>query len=105
MWNISGGGGGVVRGITLYLVSTILSKLCDDLVSSLFQYCCTMYLVKEKQGGLILQERAIQAHQAFRRHYRVSPSPADPAGRFPLNFLNIIHLKFRVRAPNGCCIL
>ena len=35
----------------------------------------------------------------------VSPSPAGPAGCFPLNFLNLINLKFRVRAPNGCCIL
>ena len=45
---------------------------------------------------------AIQAHQAF---YRVSPSPAGPAGCCPLNFLNLINLKIRVRAPNGCCIL
>ena len=36
---------------------------------------------------------------------RVLPSPAGPAGGFPLNFLNLVNLKFRVRALNGCCIL
>ena len=31
-----------------------------------------------------------QAHQAFYRHLRVSPSPAGQVGSRPLNFLNLI---------------
>ena len=50
------------------------------------------------------QEMAIQA-QALANTSRVLPSPACPAGRCHLNFLNLINLKFQVRAPNGCCIL
>ena len=36
---------------------------------------------------------------------RVLPSPVDPVGCCLLNFLNQINLKFRVRAPNVCCML
>ena len=40
------------------------------------------------------QKMATQAHQLFRHQTRVSPSPAGPAGRCPLNFLYLINLKF-----------
>ena len=47
-------------------------------------------------------EMAIQAHQAFRRHYLCfAISPAGLEGCYPLNFLNLINLKFRVRAELG----
>ena len=35
----------------------------------------------------------------------ILPSPAGLVGCCPLNFLYKVNLKFRVRAPNGCCIL
>ena len=62
-----------------------------------------MILVKEKQGGLIpagLKRWPFKCIEHFADTTRVSPSPAGPAGRCPLNFLNLINLKFRVRAPN-----
>ena len=66
-----------------------------------------MNLVKEKQGGLVppgLKRWPFKLIKHFADTTRVSPSPAGPAGCCPLNFLNLINLKFRVRAPNGCCI-
>ena len=67
-----------------------------------------MNLVKEKQGGLIptsLKRWPLKLIKHFVDTTRVSPSPAGPAGRCPLDFLNLINLKFRKRAPNWCCIL
>ena len=67
-----------------------------------------MNLVKEKQGGLVppgLKRCPFELIKHFADTTRVSPSPAGPAGCCPLNFLNMINLKFQVRASNGCCIL
>ena len=72
------------------------------------RHCSTMNLVKEKQGGLVppgLKRWPFELIEHFADTTSVSPSPAGPAGYCPLNFLNLINLKFRVRAPNGCCIL
>ena len=66
-----------------------------------------MNLVEEKQGVTVptsLKRWSFKLIKHFADTTRVSPSPAGPAGRCPLNFLNLINLKFRVRAPNGCCI-
>ena len=63
-----------------------------------------MNLVKEKQGGLVptgLKRWPFKLIKHFADATGVSPSPAGPAGCCPLNFLNLINLKFRVRAPNG----
>ena len=59
-----------------------------------------MNLVKEKQGGLVppgLKRWPFQLVQHFADTTRVSPSPAGPEGCCPLNFLNLINLKFQVR--------
>ena len=67
-----------------------------------------MNLVKEKQGGLVppgLKRWPFKFIKHFADTACVPPSPAGPAGCCPLNFLNLINQKFRVRAPNGCCIL
>ena len=67
-----------------------------------------MNLMKEKQGGLIpkgLKRLPFKLNEHFADTTRVSPSPAGQAGRCLLNFLNLINLKCRVRAPNGCCVL
>ena len=64
-----------------------------------------MNLVKEKQGGLVpigLKRWPFKLIKHFADATGVSPSPAGPAGCCPLNFLNLINLQFRVRAPNGC---
>ena len=66
-----------------------------------------MNLVKEKQGGLVptgLKRWPIKLIKHFADATGVSPSPAGPAGCCPLNFLNLINLKFQVRAPNGVYI-
>ena len=60
-----------------------------------------MNLVKEKQGGLVptgLKRWPIKLIKHFADATGVSPSPAGPAGCCPLNFLNLINLKFQVRA-------
>ena len=60
-----------------------------------------MNLVKEKQGGLVplgLKRWQFRLIKHFADTTRVSPSPAGPAGCCPLNFLNLINLKFRMRA-------
>ena len=72
------------------------------------RHCCTMNLVKEKQGGLVppgLKRCPFKLINHFADIFRVSQSPAGPAGCCSLNFLNLINLKFRVRALYGCCIL
>ena len=71
------------------------------------RHCSTMNLVKEKQGWLVppgLKRWPFKLIKHFGDTTSVSPSPAGPAGCCPLNFLNLINLKFRVRAPNGSCI-
>ena len=63
-----------------------------------------MNLVKEKQEGLVplgLKRRPFKLIKHFADTTCVLPSPAGPAGCCPLNFLNLINLKSRVRAPNG----
>ena len=72
------------------------------------RHCSTTNLVKEKQGGLVppgLKRWPFKVLKHFADTTRVSPSPAGSAGCCPLNFFNLINLKFRVRVPNGCCIL
>ena len=62
-----------------------------------------MNLMKEKQEGIIpmgLKGWPFKLIEHFADTTRVSPSPAGPVGRCPLNFLDLINLKFRVRAPN-----
>ena len=64
--------------------------------------------MKEKKGGLIpsgLETLTFNLIKHFANTTRVSPSPAGPADRCPVHFLNLINLKFRVRASNGCRIL
>ena len=72
------------------------------------RHCSTMNLVKEKKEGLVppgLKKWPFELIKQFTDTTCVLPSPADPLGCCPLNFLNLINLKFGVRAPNGCCIL
>ena len=72
------------------------------------RHCSTINPVKEKQGGLIptgLQIWSFKLIKHFADPTRVLPSPVDPVGCCPLNFLNQINLKVRVRAPNVCCML
>ena len=72
------------------------------------RHCTTMNLMKEKHGGLIpmgLKRWPFKLIKHFADTTRVLPSPAGPAARCPLNFLNLINLKFRGRAPNRSCIL
>ena len=72
------------------------------------RHCSTMNLMKEKQGGLIptgLKRWPFKLIEHFADTTYVLPSPAGPAGHCPLNILNLINLKFRVRASNGCSIL
>ena len=66
-----------------------------------------MNLVKEKQRGLVppgLKRWPFKLIKHFADTIRVSPSPAGSAGRRPLHLRNLIKMKFRVRAPNGCCM-
>ena len=68
------------------------------------RHCSTMNLVKEKQGGLVSlghKRWPFKLIKHFADTTLVSPSPAGPAGCCPLIFLNLMNLKFRVRAPNG----
>ena len=58
-----------------------------------------MNLMKEKQGGPISTGKHLADTTC------ISPSPAGPVGCCPLSLLYLVNLKFRVRAPNGCCIL
>ena len=67
-----------------------------------------MYLMKEKQGGPIPtgpKRWLLMLIKHLADTTCISPSPAGPAGCCPLNLLYLLNLKFRVRAPNGCCIL
>ena len=104
---------GTLQGITVCLVSAVLSTSFQtvsrgQLLVFFKRHYFTMNLVKEKQGGLVppgLKRWPFKLIKHFADTTRISPSPAGPAGCCPLNFLNLINLKFRVRAPNGCCIL
>ena len=117
MWNSSGGNRNS-SGITVGLVSAVLSAIWwpvsfqtvsrDHVIVFFNRHCSTMNLVKERQGGLVslgLKRWPFKFIKHFAYTTRVSPSLAGPAGYCPLNFLNLINLKFRVRAPNWCCIL
>ena len=57
-----------------------------------------MNLVKEKQGGPVppgLKRWTFKLIKHFAETTRVSPSPSGPAGCCPLNFLNLIKLKYQ----------
>ena len=67
-----------------------------------------MYLMKEEQGGPIpsgFKRWPLKLIKHLADTTCISPSPAGPAGCCPLNLFCLVNLKFRVRAPNGCCIL
>ena len=57
------------------------------------RHCSTMNLVKEKQGGLDPTGLERWPFKLIADTTGVSPSPAGPTGRCPLNFLNLINLK------------
>ena len=108
----------VLQGITVYLVSTILGTVCcpcgfqtvsrGQVLVFFYKYSTRMYLLKEKQGGPIptgLKRWPLKLIKHLADTTFISPSPAGPAGCCPLNFLYLVNLKFRVRVPNGCCIL
>ena len=63
--------------------------------------------MKEMQRGPIPAglKMANQGHQTFLDNTCVLQSPVCLVCCCPRNFLNLINLKFRVRALNGCCIL
>ena len=116
MWNSSEEG--IIQGITVCLVSAVLSTMWwpgsfqtvrkDHILVFFNRHCSTMNLVRAKQGRLVppgLQRWPFKLIKHFADTTRVSPSPAGPAGFHSLNFLNMINLKFRVSALDGCCIL
>ena len=109
---------GGLQGATVCLVSTILSTMWwtgsfrtvnrGHLLVFFNRHCSTMNILKDKQGELIptgLKRWPFKLIKHFVDTTRVSPFPAGPAGRCPLHFLNLINLKFWVRAANGYCIL
>ena len=113
MWNSSGGKRNSsghhcmsgVWGIAHYVMTWYFQTVSRGHILVFFNRdCSTMNLVKEKQGGLVppgLKRWPFKFIKHFTDTTCVSPSPAGPAGCCPLNFLNLINLKFRVRAPNG----
>ena len=92
-----------------YVITWQFSSCEQGSYTCLFNiHCSKMNLVKEKHGGLIptsLKRWPLKLIKHFVDTTRVSPSHACPAGCCLLNFLNLLRLKFRVRALNGCCIL
>ena len=67
-----------------------------------------MNLVEEKPRGLILlglQSWPLQLIEHFSNTTSVAPPPAGPAGCLPLYLLHLLNLSFKIRAPNGGCIL
>ena len=69
-----------------------------------YRHSTRMYRMKEKQGGPIttgLKRWPLKLIKHLADTTCISPSPAGPAGCFPLNFLYLVNLKFRVRAPKG----
>ena len=66
-----------------------------------------MYLMKRRGGPIPtgLKRWPLKLVKHLADTACVSPSPAGPTGCCPLNFLYLVNLKFRVRAPIGCCIL
>ena len=67
-----------------------------------------MNLVEEKQRGLMppgLQSWPLQLIEHFSNTTSVVPPPAGPAGCRPLYLLHLLNLSFKIRAPNGGCIL
>ena len=110
----------ILQGITVCLVSTILGTVwcpggsnCEQgsgtcLFLHQYRHSTRMYLMKEKQGGPIptgLKRWPLKLIKHLADTTCISPAPAGPAGCCPLNFLYLVNLKFRVRAPNGCRIL
>ena len=95
-----------IYNIKHYVIMLIFELLAGVIyLSFLNRHCSKINLLKEKQGGLIptgLKGRSFKLIKHFADTTRVLPSPA---GRCPLNFLNLINLKFRVKAPNRSCIL
>ena len=117
MWN-SSGEKEILQGITVCLVSAVLSTMwwpCsfqavsrDHILVFFNRHCSTMNSVKDKQRGMVppgLKRWPFKLIKHFADTTRVLPSPAGPTGCCPLNFLNLVNLKFRVRAPNEFCIL
>ena len=117
LWN-SSGEKWVLQGITVCLVSTILGTVwCSggfqtvsrgQVLVFFYRHSTRMYLMKEKQWGPIpmgLKRWPLKLIKHLIDTNCISPAPAGPAGCCPLNFLYLVNLKFRVRAPNGCCIL
>ena len=117
MWN-SSGKKIVLQGITVCLVSTVLGTVwCPGRFQTVsrgrvlvffYRHSTRMYLMKEKQEGPIpmgLKRWPLKLVKHLANTTCVWPSPAGSAGCCSLNFLYLVNLKFRVRAPNGCCIL
>ena len=90
-----------------YLQYWALCYALVDLLVFFNRHSTRMYLMKEKQGGPIptgLQRWPLKLIKHLANTTCILPSPAGPAGCCPLNFLYLVNLKFRVTAPNGCCI-
>ena len=69
-----------------------------------YRHSTRMYLIKEKRGGPIptgLKRWPLKVIKPLADTTCALPSPAGPAGCCPLNFLNLIHLKFRIRLQMG----
>ena len=85
-----------------------ISKCEQGSLVFFYRHSTRMYLMKEKQGGPIpigLKKWPLKLVKHLADTTCISPSPAGPAGRCPLNFLYLVNLKFRERTLNGCCIL
>ena len=110
-------GGGerkILQGIIVCLVSAVLSTMWwsrsfqtvsrGHIVVFFNKHSSTVNLVKEKQGGLVppgLKRWPFKLIKHYADTSRVWPSSAGPAGCCPLNFLNLIVLKFRMRLQMG----
>ena len=94
---------------SLAIVRSLPLPGCGHILVFFNRHCSTINLVKEKQRGLPpppgLKRWPFKLIKHFANTTHVSPSPVGPAGCCPLDFLNLTYQKFRVRAPNGCCIL
>ena len=103
--------------VSLYFWYLQYWALCDALWISnceqgsgtclLYRHSTRMYLMKEKQGGPIptgLKRRPLKLIKHLADTTCISPSSAGPTGCCPLNIFYLVNLKFRVRAPNECCI-
>ena len=88
---------------------TVCNRLSRGHIPVFFNRHCSIIKACEREArrsGLSgPQEMAFKLIKHFADTTRVSPYLAGPEGCCPLNFLNLINLKFPVSAPNGCCIL